>query len=115
MRAQLALMIMLAATLGGCGSGGGTNPSTGDKTTTGIPGIEGEDRQVLVDLRRDACIGWLDAMIEYDRAQAERGCTCAIDRLLAGKSADELMASMGSNEQSDLERRTAAQCLTEGK
>lgn len=106
---SVTLVVLLAA----CGGGGGN--ASGDKTTTGLPGVEGEDRQVLVDLKRSACIGRMDALIEYDRAQAERGCNCAIDRLIEGKSADELMASMGDNAQRDLEDRTARECLGQAK
>lgn len=107
------LGFMTAALIAGCGSSGGTGNGASPPGSSGRAG--GEDRQVLVDLKKRACTERLDLRPNFETERARQGCDCAVDRLLEGKSADEIMEVMGSNEQSALEERTADQCLAEGR
>lgn len=112
MRLTLAAIALVLATAG-CGSRSTDGDGASGAVSEGRAG--GEDRQVLVDLKKRACTERLDLRPNFDTERARRGCDCAIDRLLAGKSADEVMELMGKREQSDLEERTADQCLAEGR
>lgn len=112
-----AIATILAGLLAACGPQPAATPA-GNETNSAAPaataGASGEQRG-LAERREDylrGCIGG-GRDVAGPNVPVEAHCTCAIDRLMEGRTVAELDAQSGTEEYADRFRSTMRQCQQE--